>query len=427
MKKFALLLLALICQLNYSQTTKNFESQITFGKKTPQGCLDAYYGRYPEANFIPDCTGREEQIHVASLYSSYSTVSVTAGVEYSFITYSNHTANNTTFISISNEEGNLVYASGYDLVKWTPSKDETIRFYVHADDQCGKGSNLDYVKKYIRCGTIPAEPTYGCDQTYDGPFWVACSVSGDAGYLTADDFFVPKDSEAFNLKSIKLLLVPLAGTEDFKNFTFEIRKDSNNSPGDIVASYENLDNLEITQTSDDIQGFPTYWANFTIPNNGLSLPVDHNQNTRYWMTVQVWSKTNNNIGIVNFHRINGWETAPTFQSLDDRATWITTTWEEDPGLESNWSFDAECSLMGTSESNTDNLTYYPNPVKDVLNISSFKNIKEISILSYTGQKLMEIKNFNAGQINLSSLKSGNYLLNIKFENEKIKVIKIQKL
>lgn len=423
MKKIALLGLLFLSQLSFSQKAQNFESKITFQKTNPEGCLNFYYGPFPEETFTPECRGREEQIFTASRYNTYSNVNVSAGVAYTFITYSEYNNLKTAFITISNEEGTEVYASGTDRITWTSTKDEVVRFYVHPDNQCGDSD--ESVKKYILCGAVPPEPTYGCDQSYNGPFWVACSVSGEAGYLTADDFFVPKDSEAFKLNSLKFLLVPLAGTEDFLKYKIEIRKDNNNSPGDVIIAYDNPD-VEVIQNTEEIMGFPTYWANVTIPNNGLELPVNQQENTRYWVTIQVWSKSNNNIGILNFHRINGWLTSPTFQSLDDRATWITTTWQEDPGLESIWSFDADCSLMAVDDANADKITFYPNPVKDILNISSTKSIKEVNILSYTGQKLMTIKDVKNNQINISSLTSGNYLVNIKLESGSIKTFKIQK-
>lgn len=424
MKKFAFLLLVLIFQLNHSQKFKNFESKITYAKApTTEGCLEADYGEWPEGIFTPTCQGREEEIHTAVMYGSYSSVSVTSGVEYSFITYSQNTTNKTTFVTISNEGGTIVYASGYDTVKWTPNKDEVVRFYIHADNQCGIIHN-DSVKKYVRCGDVPPEPTYGCDQSYDGPYWAACSVSGEANYLAADDFFVPKDSEAFKLKTLKYLLVPLAAAEDFNNFTIQIKKDNNNSPGETIATFESLAPTETIQHTEDFMGFPTFWSTLTLPNGGLELPVNPEENTRYWISVQVWSKTGQNIFLAGFHRIDGWLTAPTFQNLD--GNWITTTYEEDPGLESIWSFDSDCTLLGVNDTETEKISFYPNPVKDILNISTKKQIKDISILSISGQKLLSIAQPKNQQVNVSSLFPGTYLVNVKLENGNMQTFKMIK-
>ncbi|UQB70493.1 T9SS type A sorting domain-containing protein [Epilithonimonas zeae] len=428
MKKIAFLLLVFIYQLSYSQQSKNFESRISYNqiaksKTDGAGCLTAGY-YFPEELFTPSCQGRNEQIHTAVMYGSYSNVNVTAGVEYTFIIYSENTTAKTSYITISDEEGTTVYASGYDTIKWTATKDEVVRYYVHADDQCG--TNNDLVKKYIRCGDIPAEPAYGCNQDYQGPFWAACSVSGDTGYLAADDFFVPKDSEAFKLKSLKFLLLPLAENDDFEKFSIEVRKDNNNSPGDVIASYENLVPTEVTRHSEDFVIYPTFWASLTIPNGGLEIPVNKDENTRYWLTLQVWSKTGQNIFITNFQRIQGWATNPTFQSLDNKESWITTTWEEDPGLEGNWSFISDCSKLGVNDIETESISLYPNPVHHTLNVSSKKQIKEISILSLTGQTLLSSIQPKNHQMDVSSLASGIYLVNVKLENGVLQTFKMIK-
>ena len=423
MKKILLLGFILLFQTVFSQTINRFENKIKAQKTITKGCLTNYFdGPFPEETFTPSCDGREEQIFTAAMHSTYSNVKVTANVEYTFIVYPNDPTN--TFITISNEAGTEIYASGYDLINWTPSKDEVVRYYVHLDDTC---TNSNYsVKKYIRCGAIPPEPEYNCDQSYDGPFWAGCSVSGDAGYLIADDFFIPKDSEIFKLKTLKYLIVPLIGKEDFKNFTIEIREDKNNSPGEIIKSYENITATEVIQHTETFLDYPTFWTTLTIPNGGIELPVNKEENSRYWVTIQVWSKVKENIAVAGFHRINGWATAPTFQSLDNRETWITTTYEEDPGLESIWSFDADCSKLTTQEFEKQKVSIYPNPVKDYLKFTSKKSIKELSILTYTGEKLMTFKEFKDNQINLSNLKSGNYLVKFTLENGVIEASKIIK-
>lgn len=423
MKKIAFLSFALMLQLGYAQKSKNFETKISHVKTTSgEGCLTTYYGPWPEATFTPTCEGREEEIHTSTGFGTYANVNVTAGIEYSFITYSSLTTAKTAFVTIANEEGTLAYASGYDIVKWTPTKDEVVRFYAHADNQCGMPN--ESVKKFIRCGAIPPEPTYGCDQNYDGPYWAACSVSGEADYLAADDFFVPKDSEAFKLKSLKYLLLPLAAEEDFKKFTIKIRKDNNNSPGEAIATFENLVATETTLHTEDFMGFPTYWTTLTLPNGGLEIPANKEENTRYWISLQVWSKTEQNIFLAGFHRINGWLTAPTFQGLD--GNWVTTTYEEDPGLESIWSFDADCNKLAVNESSTGKSFYYPNPVKDILNLNSKQAIKEVAIFSFSGQKLLTKKDLKNQQINVSSLVPGTYAVTLILENGTTETFKIIK-
>lgn len=63
----------------------------------------------------------------------------------------------------------------------------------------------------------------------------------------------------------------------------------------------------------------------------------------------------------------------------------------------------------------DNLNIYPNPATDVVNISGGKNIQAVTIMDIQGRKLLE-QNGNSQTINVSSLKDGLYLINVKLED-----------
>ena len=80
--------------------------------------------------------------------------------------------------------------------------------------------------------------------------------------------------------------------------------------------------------------------------------------------------------------------------------------------------------MGTFDANA--FRYYPNPVKDILNLSYDKNITKVAVYNVLGQEIM-IKNNNANQsqIDMSSLASGTYLVRVTADNAEktFKVIK----
>jgi len=69
--------------------------------------------------------------------------------------------------------------------------------------------------------------------------------------------------------------------------------------------------------------------------------------------------------------------------------------------------------------NTSPIEIYPNPIKDLLNINSGKNLlnnAEIEIINILGESILKQKvNHQRTQLNISNLKSGNYLL--KFSNQ----------
>jgi hypothetical protein len=70
---------------------------------------------------------------------------------------------------------------------------------------------------------------------------------------------------------------------------------------------------------------------------------------------------------------------------------------------------------------------YPNPVKDVLNISNNKDIDQVMIYSATGQLQMQQKvKGNSAQLDLSKLSSGMYLLKIQDKSLKTQTLKVIK-
>ncbi|PZR11015.1 MAG: hypothetical protein DI539_20950 [Flavobacterium psychrophilum] len=83
-------------------------------------------------------------------------------------------------------------------------------------------------------------------------------------------------------------------------------------------------------------------------------------------------------------------------------------------------------LVGLGEHNLKNITAYPNPVKDVLNLDAQSTIETVEVYSITGQLVLTQKvNTQNAAVNLQQLSSGAYLVNVVGENgsKRIKIIK----
>jgi hypothetical protein len=81
-------------------------------------------------------------------------------------------------------------------------------------------------------------------------------------------------------------------------------------------------------------------------------------------------------------------------------------------------------LMATQENSKNEITVYPNPVKDILRISDIKGVKAITIIDTSGKV---VKTTSAtSELNLSNLKTGVYLLNLNMETRDVKSFKIIK-
>lgn len=84
----------------------------------------------------------------------------------------------------------------------------------------------------------------------------------------------------------------------------------------------------------------------------------------------------------------------------------------------------QSSVLATSDLDKLDFKAYPNPVKDYLVFSGNLKIKSIDLISYSGQKLSELKLVN-GRVNLSNLKKGFYILKLDTDKgeKTIKIIK----
>ena len=83
-------------------------------------------------------------------------------------------------------------------------------------------------------------------------------------------------------------------------------------------------------------------------------------------------------------------------------------------------------VLGTVDFDNNSFTAYPNPVKDVLNVSFTQNISNVAVYNLLGQQVLVMNmNANKGQIDMSSLASGTYLVKVNTENS-VKTIKVIK-
>nr|WP_315249656.1 T9SS type A sorting domain-containing protein [uncultured Flavobacterium sp.] len=84
------------------------------------------------------------------------------------------------------------------------------------------------------------------------------------------------------------------------------------------------------------------------------------------------------------------------------------------------------STLGTPDFDITNLSFYPNPVKNVLTISNTSIIDEVTFISIKGETLLSKKiNDHRSEIDLSNFSNGVYFLKIKSEGAEktVKLIK----
>ncbi|WP_337899620.1 T9SS type A sorting domain-containing protein, partial [Mesomycoplasma ovipneumoniae] len=82
--------------------------------------------------------------------------------------------------------------------------------------------------------------------------------------------------------------------------------------------------------------------------------------------------------------------------------------------------------LSNASFDTSNFVAYPNPVKDVLNLSSKTAISNVKVINLLGQEVVNAKaNTNDVQVDISALNAGAYIVNITVDDtvHSIKVIK----
>lgn len=82
--------------------------------------------------------------------------------------------------------------------------------------------------------------------------------------------------------------------------------------------------------------------------------------------------------------------------------------------------------LGVSPVDNNGFRAYPNPVKNILNLSNTANISSVSIFNLIGQEVItESIDANAGQVDMSDLAVGTYIVKVTADNQ-IKTIKVVK-
>jgi hypothetical protein len=373
-----------------------------------EGCLTAPNGAYPSAAFTPSCFGTTESITGGDWgwFGEYSIVNVTDGVEYTF-----STDVPTAYITISNGNGTSVYATGTGSVTWTATASETVRFYTHENENCLSSSN--WVDRMVQCGEAPSQPEEpdfpcffgdGLTSSFDNAFNI--ELSND--YRSADDFIV-EEGTVFTMQHITIDVNQVEGPDYVE---INIREDNGGTPGAIIET--------ITQLPDTVSAYgvafgdPIYHMTFD-----LDTPIEFTEGT-YWLDVKMsqpggstswWLATS-----------TGSHGSVAYRSENDGATW-----SPDPeGLRMVFFVAGECEELGISDLSAFDFAYYPNPVKDVLNITSKKEVESVAIYNLAGQAVTSDAKASNGQINVSTLQPGTYVFRVTLEGGQVETFKVIK-
>jgi len=133
-------------------------------------------------------------------------------------------------------------------------------------------------------------------------------------------------------------------------------------------------------------------------------------------------KNGNNPGI----EILGIQDNPNLTCIQvDNQAFSETNWVGDDFQKDSWATFSENCNYSLNDFELYNLSYYPNPVNDVLHFSSNTTIENVTISNMIGQEINVSVSSDNENLDLSSLPSGNYFVKVTIEgiSKTIKVVK----
>ena len=424
----------------------------SFTTQSPPGyCLNG--NLYPDTAYVPQvCDGATaESITDFGYAGEYSLVSLTSGLTYEF-----SSSNATDFITISSEDASTVYTFGTTPVTWTATSDQTVRFYTHLDNQCGT-EQVERTRAVMCSGFTALPPdcatlTFPADGAIDVPVGSLVTFTWDApttgttpdSYdiyggttlpltaanlitnVTTTSIGITINPPAYNT-TFYWMVVPrnLAGeATDCTSFSFTtiaapgycLNGNPIPYPTDtyVVSSCDGTTVEDIIPTADGYAGEYsnvsvtsgyTYQFSSSIATDFITISADDGVTAAIaGITPVTWTAAAD--GVVRF-----------YTHADDQCAT-----NSDPRQRS-----VLCSGgLSLPTFNTSSIKAYPNPVKDMLNLISDKMISKVQVTNLLGQVVLEkAVNTTNGQINVSNLASGTYLVKITSEDlvKTIKVIK----
>ncbi|MBN9311986.1 MAG: T9SS type A sorting domain-containing protein [Chryseobacterium sp.] len=351
------------------------------------GCLTATEGQYPSTTFTPTCNGAYGNVTAAGYLNEYSKVKVTAGVTYTFAT-----SDATYFITIGNEDGTTVLASGTGTATYTPTADGIVRFYSHLTSNCD-GGKVFHTRK-VKCGTPPtacSDFKTPSNNRENGGFFGGASSQRLAVDLSLGN-------SAFTVYGMEPIV---AGTAT--SFSFKFYSNNAGKPGTQIATRTGT----IVGSVATGTAFNYEFRKYTVT---FDSPINLDANTVYWVEVVsdavAWESTTvNRLGLPDV-----------FFNDNTSGAWTAGT--------TDYVFNLICAPLAVNDSANAKFSLYPNPVKDFLNVSTNSKLDAVSIHNISGQKVAS--KIVDNRIDMSKLAAGVYVVNITLANgtqQSFKVVK----
>jgi hypothetical protein len=252
----------------------------------------------------------------------------------------------------------------------------------------------------VTCGDLL--PSFACEdfKVLSNNFDNMVSFGGHISQRLAFDMQVT--DTGFTLYGIEPTVVGPASS-----FSFIFYKNEGGLPGEQIATRAGMIINSVVTGNNNGYEFTKYTIRF-------SAPIELAANTTYWVEMQsnaeYWETTS-----LPQSRLGYYDVAK--QNDED---WYTMS------VGYQLVFDLLCGTLDLNDVTNFDFSFYPNPVNDILNISTKESIESISIFDLSGQKVINDIAIIDSQINVKSLTTGTYVLQVLFGGGQIETFKIIK-
>lgn len=403
---------------NCNGTKSTWVSGGSFVTLTPLTCNGAYYGLYPATTFTPACTGSAEQIAADAYAGEYANVNIVSGKQYTFTS-----SVTTDYITITNQGGTAVLASGVTPVTWISNFAGVIRYHINTNSSCGT-QNTSRVRS-ITCATptgcnAPTQLFYdGLGTTTNNIGWTPAIPVPSNGYTycysTVNDPF----SSAAITGNTTNTVVTLSNLLPNTTYYFWVKSNCGSTQtnwvaGDPFTTYSTSTCNPPTQLFYDGLGSTSNniaWLDATpVPGNGY---------------VYCYSTVNDPFSSA---AITG-TTVDTYAVLSNLLPNTTYYfWVRSNCGQTNWISGGSFTTyaLGIDTFSMEKIKLYPNPVKSIFTISLDKKITKVSVFNLLGQEVLtKSVNSNETTVDVAHLTAGTYLVKITSDDE-TKTMKIIK-
>ncbi len=324
--------------------------------------------------------------------------------------------------------------------------DTTLRIYSDCtlsteiafnDDSCGLQSEVSFLSDGTSTYIIMVEGYSSETGEYvinlsceDPPVYDPCApehtgepnsgIGFSDGYMAANDFNVLADTQ-FVVEKITLEVVTVGGDPTTFNLSFFEGETGVGTP--FGTPIDNLTPTSITPNGYLFGFYPMFTVELTLPTS-QAFPATTTADKKYWVAVASALDTTGGFTYWGSTEYFAASTLPTWQN--DGTSWFVYDDGTGGNVEGMMSIEGECETLGLNDISAIDFAYYPNPVKNTLNIESQKAIESVSVFNMMGQKVISEMKVENGKIDLSSLAPGSYIFHVKLEGKQVETFKIIK-